>query len=67
MTKLIQICASQNDLFGLDGGGMVYQYNFSAKAWVKLGPAWDERAAESTGAAAAPSRKSPDAAPPRRR
>jgi hypothetical protein len=30
VTKLIQICASQNDLFGLDGDGVVYQYNFKA-------------------------------------
>ncbi|HXH83992.1 MAG TPA: hypothetical protein VNN07_13840 [Candidatus Tectomicrobia bacterium] len=36
MEKLVQICASSNDLFGLDEGGDVYQYNFSAKAWVKL-------------------------------
>ena len=36
MTKLIQICASQNDLFGLDGDGVVYQYNFKASAWTKL-------------------------------
>jgi hypothetical protein len=27
----IQICASQNDLFTLDGEGNVYPYNFSAK------------------------------------
>ena len=37
MTKLIQICASQNDLFGLDGDGSVYQYNFKSSAWTKLG------------------------------
>lgn len=37
MTKLIQICASQNDLFGLDGDGVVYQYNFKTSAWTKLG------------------------------
>jgi hypothetical protein len=36
MEKLIQICASQNDLFGLDEAGEVYQYNFKTKAWVKL-------------------------------
>ena len=33
----IQICASQNDLFALDREGNIYQYNFNAKAWVKLG------------------------------
>lgn len=36
MTKLIQICASQNDLFGLDDQGDVFQYNFKVKTWVKL-------------------------------
>ena len=36
-TKFIQICASQNDLFALDKEGDIYQYNFNAKAWVKLG------------------------------
>jgi hypothetical protein len=29
MAKLIQICASQNDLFGLDDDGVVCQYNFN--------------------------------------
>ena len=37
MTKLIQICASENDLFGLDGDGVVYQYNFKVSVWTKLG------------------------------
>ena len=37
MAKVIQICASQNDLFALDGDGVVYQYNFKASAWTKLG------------------------------
>ena len=37
MAKLIQICASQNDLFGLDDDGMVHQYNFSTNTWMKLG------------------------------
>jgi hypothetical protein len=32
----VQICASQNDLFALDGQGGVYQYNFSATTWEKL-------------------------------
>ncbi|PYN49913.1 MAG: hypothetical protein DME00_07715 [Candidatus Rokuibacteriota bacterium] len=35
-TKFIQICASQNDLFALDKEGNIYQYNFNAKAWIKL-------------------------------
>jgi hypothetical protein len=38
MTKFIQICASQDDLFALDGEGDVYQYNFTAKTWIKLIP-----------------------------
>ena len=36
MTKFIQLCASQNDLFALDEEGDVYQYHFNVKAWVKL-------------------------------
>ena len=36
MTKFVQICASQNDLFGLDDDGDVYQYNFNTKSWVLL-------------------------------
>ena len=37
MTKLIQICASANDLFGLDDEGTVYHYNFSSESWNRLG------------------------------
>ena len=36
MARFVQICASQNDLFGLDQDGNVYQYNFNTKRWVKL-------------------------------
>jgi hypothetical protein len=43
MTKLIQICASRNDLFGLDGDGMVYQYNFNSNTWTKLGREWGDQ------------------------
>jgi hypothetical protein len=39
MAKLIQICASYNDLFALDDEGQVYQYNFHTKSWAKLVPA----------------------------
>ena len=39
MAKLIQICASENDLFGLDADGRVYHYNFKTNNWVKLGRA----------------------------
>ena len=35
--KLLQICASENDLFGLDSDGMVYQYNFKTNTWMRLG------------------------------
>jgi hypothetical protein len=34
--RFIQICASQNDLFALDGDGDVFQYNFTARTWEKL-------------------------------
>jgi hypothetical protein len=37
MAKLIQICASANDLFGLDDEGTVYHYNFNTEGWVRLG------------------------------
>jgi hypothetical protein len=40
MAKLIQITASQNDLFGLDSDGFVCQYNFNTNKWMELG---DER------------------------
>jgi hypothetical protein len=36
MTKFIQICASQDDVFALDDQGDVYRYNFNLKAWGKL-------------------------------
>ena len=36
MMKLVSICASANDLFGLDGDGVVYQYNFNTKTWMPL-------------------------------
>jgi hypothetical protein len=36
LAQFIQICASQNDLFALDGEGNVYQYNFNATTWEKL-------------------------------
>ena len=37
MVKLIQICASANDLFGLDHEGTVYHYNFNTESWNRLG------------------------------
>ena len=37
--KLVQICASANDLFGLDRDGVVYQYNFNTNTWMILGHA----------------------------
>lgn len=38
MAKLVQICASANDLFGLDVDGVAYQYNFKTDHWMRLGP-----------------------------
>ena len=48
MAKLIQICASENDLFGLDSDGVAYHYNFNTNNWVRLGSGTHEgtRAAE---------------------
>ena len=37
MAKLIQICASDNDLFSLDAEGTVYHYNVNPNDWVRLG------------------------------
>ena len=37
MATLIQICASHNDLFGLDSDGVVHQYNFSTNTWISIG------------------------------
>jgi hypothetical protein len=37
MPKLIQICASANDLFGRDSDGVVYHYNFDINSWTRLG------------------------------
>lgn len=36
MTRFIQICASQNNLFALDEQGDVYQYHFNVKTWARL-------------------------------
>jgi len=36
LAQFTQICASQNDLFALDGQGNVYQYNFQAATWERL-------------------------------
>jgi hypothetical protein len=36
LTKFMQLCASNNDLFALDKDRNVYQYNFNAKAWAQL-------------------------------
>jgi hypothetical protein len=37
MATLIQICASHNDLFGLDSDGVVHQYNFNTSTWISIG------------------------------
>ena len=49
MVKLVQICASQNDLFGLGDDGVVYQYNFKTHQWLELGHAPDEHGASPGG------------------
>jgi hypothetical protein len=49
MAKLVQICASQNDLFGLDDDGLVYQYNFSTSSWMHLGRGRSARAGSAGG------------------
>jgi hypothetical protein len=66
MARLVQICASENDLFGLDGEGIVYQFNFNTNDWVKLGR--NERRDASTAEVPAGSgpRRPRNAAPPAR-
>jgi hypothetical protein len=68
MSKLIQICASENDLFGLDGDGAVYQYNFKTNSWTTLGH--DQRdggdPGDAGGQAARVQPRSRQAAPPAR-
>jgi hypothetical protein len=49
MPKLIQICASQNDLFGLAADGTVYQYNFNSNRWTLLGREWGDAAGSPRG------------------
>jgi hypothetical protein len=49
MAKLIQICASQNDLFGLDGDGVVCKYNFNTNEWIELGDARADRSESARG------------------
>jgi hypothetical protein len=68
MTKLIQICASANDLFGLDGDGVVYQYNFNTNTWMTLGHGRSDRRESSLteGQAASVEPTSPRPGPPRR-
>jgi hypothetical protein len=58
MAKLIQICASQNDLFGLDGDGVVYQYNFKTNGWMKLGHGRERGGSSPEGQAASAERVS---------
>ena len=42
--QLVQICASQNDLFALDEAGVVYQYNFNTSTWTPLGEGSEHQA-----------------------
>ena len=64
MAKFIDICASSNDLFGLDDEGVVFQYNFHMSSWVKLG---SEGMGRGEGSASerrtAPARPKPPAGP----
>jgi hypothetical protein len=57
--KLMQICASQNDLFGLDADGAVHHYNFNTNSWIALGRGRPEHAAAVPGQSgdATPARK----------
>ena len=66
--KPIQICASANDLFALDGEGVVYQYNFKTNTWVTLGHGRSDRRESSLteGQAASAEPTSRSAAPPGR-
>lgn len=66
MPRLIQICASQNDLFGLAGDGMVYQYNFNSNTWTQLGGEWNGQE-EPPRAGDRSTPKAGSATPPRRR
>jgi hypothetical protein len=47
--KLIQICASQNDLFGLDADGAVHHYNFNTNSWIALSRGRPQHAASLPG------------------
>lgn len=42
MTRFVQLCASQNNLFALDEDGNVYQYHFNVRTWVKLAVTRDQ-------------------------
>ena len=64
--RLIQICASQNDLFGLAGDGAVYQYNFNSNSWTQLGGEWRDQGG-SPRADDRPNPKAVSATPSRRR
>ena len=66
MPRLVQICASQNDLFGLAGDGTVYQYNFNSNAWTQLGREWGDREGVPR-AENQPTTKTRSATPPPRR
>ncbi len=64
MAKLIQITASQNDLFGLDSDGFVCQYNFNTHKWMALGDERGGRDDLSLGGAARDERPRTGAPPP---
>jgi hypothetical protein len=64
MSKLIQICASKNDLFGLDARGSVYHYNFATNDWLRLGRRRRDRGTTSGGTKASASPRGEDASTP---
>ena len=64
MFKLIQICASKNDLFGLDARGSVYHYNFATNDWLRLGRRRRDRGTTSGGTKAPVSPRSDSAGTP---
>lgn len=66
MPRLIQICASQNDLFGLAGDGIVYRYNFNSNTWTQLGGEWGDQG-DRPPADNRSTQKAQSTAPPRRR
>lgn len=66
MAKLVHICASKNDLFGLDDDGVVYHYNFNTNHWMKLGRGRSTEDDESSGERRTAPTTAPSPTAPRR-